>query len=119
MSLPGIYLDEDVQSDALIQSLRSRGLKVLTTTEAKRSASTDEEQLRFATSHDLVLVSFNVADFARIHRRWLAEGLDHAGIILIPQQKWGPGELVRRIVRLLAAVPEGKMRGRLEFMSNW
>ena len=119
MNLPGIYLDEDVQSAALIQSLRTRGLTVLTTTDAGMSERTDEEQLRFATSRALVLVTYNIADFARIHDRWLSSGVEHAGIILIQQQKWGPGELVRRIVRLLAGVPEGKMRGRLEFISNW
>jgi hypothetical protein len=119
VNLPGIYLDEDAQSTALIHSLRARGLRVLTTTEAGMPERPDEEQLRFATANGLVLVTYNIADFARIHDRWLSSGLEHAGIILVQQQKWGPGELVRRIVRLLAAVPGGTMRNRLEFISNW
>lgn len=119
MNLPGVYLDEDVQSDALIQSLRARGLTVLTTTEAEMSKSADEEQLKFATSRDLVLVTSNISDFARIHSQWIADKTGHAGIVLIPQQKWGPGELARRIVRLLAGAPQGSMRNRLEFISNW
>jgi hypothetical protein len=92
---------------------------VLTTTEAERSSSKDEERLAFATAQNLVLVSRNVADFARIRHQWSAAGRQHAGMILIAQQKWGPGELARRIVRLLAGVPGGDMRGRLEFISNW
>jgi hypothetical protein len=108
VSLPGIYLDEDVQSDALIQSLRARGLGVLTTTEAGLSKSSDEAQLKFAASRNLVLVTCNIADFARIHNHWLEAHFDHAGMILIPQQKWGPGELARRIIRLLSAVPQGE-----------
>jgi hypothetical protein len=119
VSHAGIYLDEDTQSAALIASLRSRGLNVFTTTEAGMFSGTDEEQLKLATSRNLVLVSCNVADFARIHHQWSAAGRDHAGVILITQQKWGPGELARRILRLLASVPGGNMRGRLEFISNW
>lgn len=119
MSYAGLYLDEDTQSSALIASLRSRSVKVFTTTEAGMSSGTDEDQLELATSRNLVLVSCNIADFARIHNQWSAAGREHAGIILIPQQKWGPGELARRILRLLAGVPGGNMRGRLEFLSNW
>jgi hypothetical protein len=115
----GIYLDEDVQSGALIESLRSRGLNVLTTSEAGTSTKADEDQLRFATSRNLVLATCNIADFARIHAQWSAAGLAHAGIILITQQRWAPGELARRILRLLAGAPGGNMRGRLQFVSNW
>ena len=102
MNQVGIYLDEDVQAEALIEALRARGLKVLTTTEASMSKSTDDAQLKLATSRNLVLASCNVSDFARIHTQWLAAGTEHSEIILIPQQKWGPGELARRIIRLLA-----------------
>jgi len=115
----GLYLDEDTQSLALIASLRSRGVKVFTTTEAGMFSGTDEDQLKLATSRNLVLVSSNIADFARIHNQWSAAAQEHAGIILITQQKWGPGELARRILRLLAGVPGSNMHGRLEFISNW
>jgi len=71
VNLPGLYLDEDVQSLALIASLRALDLKILTTGEARMSTRTDEEQLRFATAQGLVLATSNVADFAKIHGRWL------------------------------------------------
>ena len=119
MTLPGLYLDEDTQSDALIEALRSRGVPVTTTSEASRSQSTDEEQLRFATSGARILVTSNVADFARLHAEWLNAGLEHAGIILIRQQKWGPGELARRIIRCLTDPPGRDMRNCIEFLSNW
>ena len=119
MSLPGVYLDEDAQSWALIETLRARGLAVVTTTEVEMSKRTDEEQLRFALSRDLVLITFNVADFARLHSEWMKAGVEHSGIILIHQQRWGVGELARRIIRLLASVPGRDMRNRLEFIGNW
>ena len=119
MSLPGLYLDEDTQSWALIETLRARGLTVVTTTEADMSNRTDEEQLHYAHSRNLVLASHNVADFSRLHSEWMNAGFEHAGIILIHQQKWSVGELARRIIRLLASVPGQNMHNRLEFISNW
>jgi len=102
----------------LIAALRARGVAVTTTSEASMSKSTDAEQLRFSTSRNLVLASCNIADYARLHSDCVASGIDHSGIILIEQQKWGPGELARRIIRLLVGAPEG-MRNRLEYISHW
>ena len=46
MTLPDLYLDEDTQSDALIAALRSRGINLLTTSEAGMTKRTGEDQLR-------------------------------------------------------------------------
>jgi predicted nuclease of predicted toxin-antitoxin system len=120
MTLPALYLDEDAQSNALVQALRARGLVVATTSEALNAQCTDEEQLQFATSQNSVLVTCNVADFRRLHEELLATpGREHAGILLIRQQRWGPGELARRLIKALAAAAAtGGMRNRLEFISN-
>lgn len=119
MILPELYLDEDTQSDALIAALRSRAINLMTTSEAGMTKRTDEDQLRFAASVKRVMITSNVADFAQLHTQWLGAGLTHGGIILIHQQKWGPGGLARRIIRLLAD-PHGKdMRNQIEFLSNW
>lgn len=119
MTLPDLYLDEDSQSRPLIRALTSRGLSVTATSEAGMSHSTDEEQLRFAASVNMVLVTCNIADFVRLHTEFLVAGEEHAGIILIPQQRWGAGELARRIIRLLVGVPGQSLRNRLEYVSNW
>lgn len=94
-------------------------MNVLTTSEAGTTTYTDEEQLQFALEHERVLVTYNVSDFARLHSHWTAGGRDHAGIILLQQQKWGPGELARRIIRLLTAIPGQNMRNRAEHIGNW
>ena len=119
MTLPDLYLDEDTQSDALIAALRSRGINLLTTSEAGMTKRTDEDQLRFAATRNRVLVTSNIADFAQLHDRWLKDGLGHGGIILIHQQKWGPGALARRIIRLLTDPAVKDMRNRIEFLGNW
>ena len=119
MTLPDLYLDEDAQSGPLIRALRSRGLAVLTTSEAGMSHSSDEEQLRFAASRNMVLVTCNIADLVRQHTQFAVAGDEHAGIILIHQQRWGAGELARRMIRLLVGAPEQRLHNRLEFLSNW
>ena len=119
MTLSDLYLDEDAQSGPLIRALRSRGLSVTTTSEAGMSHSGDEEQLRFASSRSMVLVTCNIADFVRLHTEFLVADREHAGIILIHQQRWGAGELARRMIRLLVGAPGGNLRNRLEFLSNW
>lgn len=118
MTLAELYLDEDTQSGAFINALRSRGITLVTTSEAGMANRTDEEQLRFAASHNRVLVTSNIADFVRLHAAWLAAGLEHGGIILIHQQKWGPGDLARRVIRLLNDPPGKSMRNHIEFLSN-
>ena len=118
MTGPKFYLDEDAQSEALIQALRSRGVSLLTTSEAGNSKQGDEEQLRFAAAQGRVLLTSNIADFVRLHTEWLKSGTSHGGVILIRQQKWGPGELARRIIRVLAQCPGGDMRDRIEFISG-
>jgi len=79
VTLPDLYLDEDTQSDALIAALRSRGINLQTTSEAGRCGRTDDEQLRFAASFKRVLVTSNIADFARLHAQWLHVGREHHG----------------------------------------
>lgn len=118
MTLPDLYLDEDTQSDALIAALRSRGVNLMTTTEAGNSGRADADQLRHAASVKRVIITSNIADFARLHAQWVAAGQEHNGIILIRQQKWGPGELARRIIRLLADPPGKDMRSRIEFLGK-
>ena len=118
MTLPNLYLDEDTQSDALIAALRSRGINLLTTSEVGMTKRTDDEQLRFAVSDKRVIITCNIADFARLHAQWLKAERGHSGIVLVHQQKWGAGELARRIIRLLTDPPGKDMRNRIEFISN-
>ena len=43
----------------------------------------DPDLLRAARDLDRVLVTDNVADFARLHTRFLTSGEDHVGIVLV------------------------------------
>jgi hypothetical protein len=75
--------------------------------------------LAFATEHECVLYTFNVSDFYRLHTLWISARRDHAGLILVPQQRFSVGEQLRRILRLRATATAESMRNQVEFLSNW
>jgi len=103
----------------LVAALRSRGVEVMTILDAGKTGQTDEEQLDFATGHQCVLFTFNVADFYRLHARWIADGRNHGGMILAPQQRFSVGEQLRRILRLRGSKNSTQMQDRAEFLANW
>jgi hypothetical protein len=67
----------------------------------------------------LLIFSFNARDFYQIHTTLLEQGLSHAGIILAPQQRYGIGELMRGVLRLINTKSTQGMQGQIEFLSNW
>ena len=103
----------------LVSALRSRGVDVVTASEAGLTAKTDEEQLAAATEPGCVLYTFNVSDFHGIHTKWVDGGRGHGGMILASQQRYSVGEKLRRILRLRATISAEEMRNRVEFLGNW
>ncbi len=84
MPAPSILLDECVDH-RLVDVLRPQGFDVLTVQEAGRVSEEDEAQLLYATSQGRLFVSHNQIHFRRLHARFVQEGREHAGIVLIPQ----------------------------------
>ncbi len=103
----------------LVAALRSRYVTVITPLDVGSAGDPDEEQLILAAERGLVLYTFNVSDFFRLHTEWMASGRGHAGIILAQQQRFSVGEQLRRILHLRAAATSEEMRNRAEFLSNW
>ena len=116
MSQIRLYVDEDASEHALVRSLRGRSVDVLTVFEAQMESATDEEQLDFAISQGRSLYSLNVQDFCRLHSEFLAAGKEHAGIMVIPRQRYRIGEKIRRLGDLIDNVTAEQMRNRLEFL---
>jgi hypothetical protein len=73
----------------------------------------------WATEQGLVLYSFNVRDFYRLHTTFLTQGKFHAGIILAQQQRYSLGEQMRGILRLIAVKSAEEMQNQVEFLSDW
>jgi len=78
-----LYLDEHVHP-AVGEHLRRLQHEVLTTQEARRPATSDEEQLAFAALENRVIITYDCADFAQLDAQWKAAGREHAGIVLCP-----------------------------------
>jgi len=110
------FTDEDLYG-SVASRLRQRGHDAVSTPEANRLSERDETQLIWAAKEGRVVVTFNVADFARLHHSWMAGSKHHAGIIVSNQRPIG--ELLRRLVRVASSLSAEEMLDRLEFLSNW
>lgn len=104
---------------ALVRGLRARSVDVITALDAEMIERRDEEHLDYATAQGRVLCTFNVRDFYQLHEECQQQGKSHAGIILVPQQRYTLGEQLRRILKLVATTSAESMRDRVEFLSAW
>jgi hypothetical protein len=103
------HLDENV-SGAVASALRRRGVDVTTAGDAGLIGADDIDHLRYAASHNRVVVSHD-DDFTRIH----ALGGEHAGICYCPKDKHSIGDLTRILVLVHECFTADEMRGHLEF----
>jgi hypothetical protein len=65
------------------------------------------------------LYSFNVSDYMTLHVAYMLAGKHHAGLVLSQQQRYGVGEQMRRLLRLVQMKPAETMRDTVEFLSVW
>lgn len=94
-----LYMDEDSMDQALVRGSRARGVDVLTADDAGMIQRNDPDHREYAAAERRVLCTFNVGDFWTLHGEYLADGRTHAGIILMPQQRYGVGAQLRRLLR--------------------
>lgn len=111
-----LYVDEDASEHAVVDGLRARGLDIVTTADAGQLGATDVEQLWYGISQARTLYSFNVGDFARLHAEFLATGTDHAGIVVIPDQRYSIGEKMRALAGLMTAVSAKQVLNRMVYL---
>lgn len=119
MSQIRLYIDEDSMDQAFLQALRARGVDIRTAYEEGMVGRSDIDQLRWAATQGRVLYSFNVGDFYHLHTTFLGQQEDHAGIILVQQQRYAVGEQLRGVLRLLAATSAEEMGNQVVFLSAW
>ena len=108
--------DEDVYG-AIAPAPRNRGFDATSTPEAERSGESDESQLQWAAAEQRVLVTFNVAHFARLHGEWISRERHHAGVVVSSQRPIG--DVLRRLIHLANTLDADRMRDRLEFLGDW
>ena len=108
-----LFLDEDV--DVLLATLvRARGFEAVTTSEAKRLGATDAEQMEFAATQRLSLLTHNRADFEQLARQWLESGRHHAGLIIGVRRR--PHDILRRLLPVLNHVTADEMEDQVRYV---
>jgi predicted nuclease of predicted toxin-antitoxin system len=96
-----LYIDECVHS-RVAESLRNSGVDAVGAHEVDNFRLSDTDQLKYAASEGRALVTYNSGDFAVLHRKWMAAGWAHAGLLLSPRDyKHAVGELVRDLLATL------------------
>ncbi len=114
-----LYIDEDVTSN-LAPALRRHGYTAQSTAEAGNLQLSDEDQLRYATEHNMVILTYNAQDFIPLARTWYFADQEHAGIIVSPQFNRNQfGELLRQILRLLDQLTADEIRNRVVFLQQF
>lgn len=119
MSQIRLYLDEDAQRGSLVIALRNSKVDVTTVSEVGRIGAPDDQQLLWATEQGRVLYSFNVKDFSQLHNRLLTEKKTHAGIIVVPRQRYSVGEQWRGLLALMRSRSAEDMAAQLAYLSNY
>ena len=104
------HLDENMPS-ALATGLRRRGIDVSTTAESGLLEATDLQHLAFALNESRVVVTHDT-DFIRLH----AEGNEHAGIVIVPQQTRTIGEMISALLLISQRLSMADMRRQLIFI---
>lgn len=101
MSQIRLLIDEDAQHRGLAPALRARGVDVVTVHELGMLGADDEVILAQAAAASRTIYTFNASDFFRLHTQFTQQGRAHAGIIIVPRQRYSVGEQLRRLFALI------------------
>ena len=103
-------------SDRRAPALRARGVDVVTVNEAGLTGVDDDKVLARAATDGRRFYTFNTGHFCRLHGEYLRQGLEHAGIIVVPRQRYSVGEQLRRLFQLMTTKTAERMKNHLEFL---
>ncbi len=113
-----LYLDEDI-TPLLARALRDRGYDVISALEIGNIELKDEDHLEYAVWEGRTLFTYNIRDFAKLHKKWQLKNKTHNGIIISYQFSINEfGELLRRILKLLYIWSPEKIKNQLLFLGK-
>jgi Domain of unknown function (DUF5615) len=79
------YLDENLSPEIALLA-RSQQIDMTDCSAAGMRHGSDRDQLVFATGDGRCLITADKRDFTRIHAEFMRDGLNHAGIVILPRQ---------------------------------
>jgi hypothetical protein len=102
-----LFLDAHVSARRIATALREHHDVRAADEERELDGWEDERLLALASEEGRIMVTFNVADFARITTEWAAEGRPHAGCLLIVGIDHAEFGLILRVIeQVLASRPD-------------
>ena len=78
-----VYLADDLDSNTLVTLLQRAGHIVVSPRAVGIRGVADEEHLRYAAAHALVLLTANAGDFIDLHDAWTRRRREHHGILIV------------------------------------
>jgi hypothetical protein len=112
------YIDEDAMRNAFVSALQDANLDIVTVADVGRFGLSDADQLAWATEQGRAMYSFNVKDFSRLHTQTLTIGKSHAGIIVVPRQRYSIGDQLRGLLNLSKSKTAEDLVDQLVFLGN-
>jgi predicted nuclease of predicted toxin-antitoxin system len=106
-----LLLDEHISprvSFALREQQHVDALAVGGTEPGNLLGASDQTILEYAAKQKRVVVSYNYADFAVLHKEWVLNGIDHSGIVLLARGKIPTGNCSAQI-KVLASFASKQM----------
>lgn len=114
-----LYLDEDASRNALILALRQSKIDIVSTLEANNLSQSDEQQLTYAAENNLVIYTYNMRDFCRLHKVYMEQKINHAGIIIAERQSYSIGEQLKGIKGVVNGFSHEEMKNNLVFIGQY
>lgn len=116
MSISKLHLDMDSSRKDLLKALFDYGFDVTRTpnSEVSENAS-DESQLLWATTHQRILLSYNVKDYMYLAKKYPY----HSGILLANQRATTVQQMIVAISRVLSETQSEEWVGRVSWLTEW
>lgn len=111
----GFYFDTHIAKAVAVQ-LRNKGVEVVRCEEVDMADASDEEHLDYATTHDLIIVSQD-DDFLKLNAQWNLDSKFHSGIMKVPHDLQGTGQISLLINTILFYV-EAEDVGAIDYQTE-
>jgi predicted nuclease of predicted toxin-antitoxin system len=117
-----VYLDDDLDSNALLALLQRAGHEVLSPRAVGTQGAVDQEHLRYATEHALLILTANGKDLVALHREWSRQQRPHHGVLVVyrennPTRDMSFEQIANAVTRVeQAAVP---LENTVHVLNRW
>lgn len=109
-----LYADENIE-EAIIQGLRRREIKVISSREEGFIGKDDEFHLQRAKQIGAVVLTHDT-DFLLIAHRWRSVKREHHGILYAHPQRLSVGDCIRKIELVVQILTDEELKNHIEFL---